>query len=131
MGEADRGPQGPTRRSLAGPERPPGELPERGPFAPLNARALRRPGSATRLGRPSKSRRAVFFSYWSGTRLMLHAALLCLLIVRQDGPIITTAVGTGQAGRRGEGGPATSAELNGPFDVAFDRQGNLYVSDTD
>ena len=44
--------------------------------------------------------------------------------------IITTAVGTGAKGFAGDGGPATEALLNGPFDVAFDRSGNLYFSDT-
>ena len=44
--------------------------------------------------------------------------------------IITTAVGTGEKGFAGDGGPATEAMLNGPFDVAFDRAGNLYFSDT-
>ena len=44
--------------------------------------------------------------------------------------IITTAVGTGEKGFAGDGGPATEARLNGPFDVAFDRNGNLYFSDT-
>src|SRR5437868_6792046 len=46
------------------------------------------------------------------------------------GYVITTAVGTGEKGFAGDGGPATSALLNGPFDVAFDRAGNLYFSDT-
>src|SRR5580700_10470192 len=44
--------------------------------------------------------------------------------------IITTVVGTGQKGFAGDGGPATKALLNGPFDVCFDRAGNLYFSDT-
>jgi streptogramin lyase len=43
---------------------------------------------------------------------------------------ITTAVGTGQKGFAGDGGPATAALLNGPFDVAFDAAGNLFFSDT-
>jgi sugar lactone lactonase YvrE len=44
--------------------------------------------------------------------------------------VITTAVGTGEKGFAGDGGPATAALLNGPFDVAFDGAGNLYFSDT-
>src|SRR5260370_1012200 len=44
--------------------------------------------------------------------------------------VITTAVGTGEKGLAGDGGPATAALLNGPFDVAFDGAGNLYFSDT-
>jgi sugar lactone lactonase YvrE len=44
--------------------------------------------------------------------------------------IITTAVGTGEKGFAGDGGPAKAALLNGPFDVAFDGTGNLYFSDT-
>ena len=44
--------------------------------------------------------------------------------------IITTAVGTGQRGFAGDGGAAERALLNGPFDVGFDVDGNLYFSDT-
>ncbi len=44
--------------------------------------------------------------------------------------IITTAVGTGEKGFAGDGGPATAALLNGPFDVVFDGAGNLFFSDT-
>ncbi len=44
--------------------------------------------------------------------------------------IITTAVGTGEPGFAGDGGPAERALLKGPFDVGFDREGNLYFSDT-
>jgi DNA-binding beta-propeller fold protein YncE len=43
---------------------------------------------------------------------------------------ITTAVGTGERGFSGDGGPAAEARLNGPFDVGFDPAGNLYFSDT-
>jgi DNA-binding beta-propeller fold protein YncE len=44
--------------------------------------------------------------------------------------VITTAVGTGEKGFTGDGGPAQAALLNGPFDVAFDGAGNLFFSDT-
>jgi sugar lactone lactonase YvrE len=43
---------------------------------------------------------------------------------------ITTAIGTGEKGFAGDGGPASRALLNGPFDIAFDPVGNLYFSDT-
>jgi sugar lactone lactonase YvrE len=44
--------------------------------------------------------------------------------------VITTAVGTGEKGFAGDGGPAKAASLNGPFDIAFDSAGNLFFSDT-
>src|ERR1700675_1570459 len=44
--------------------------------------------------------------------------------------MITTAVGTGDKGFAGDGGPSIAALLNGPFDVAFDAAGNLCFSDT-
>jgi hypothetical protein len=44
--------------------------------------------------------------------------------------IITTFAGTGSSGFSGDGGAATSAGLNGPFDVYLDSAGNLYISDS-
>jgi sugar lactone lactonase YvrE len=44
--------------------------------------------------------------------------------------VITTVAGTGEEGYGGDGGPATGAQLNRPFGVAFDAEGDLYVSDT-
>lgn len=43
--------------------------------------------------------------------------------------IITTVAGTGQPGFSGDGGPATSAQLNMPFAIAVDLSGNLYITD--
>jgi len=44
--------------------------------------------------------------------------------------VITTVAGQGgYSGFSGDGGAATSAELNSPYDVAFDASGNLYVSE--
>ena len=42
---------------------------------------------------------------------------------------IQTAVGTGQRGYAGDGGPADRALLNEPFMCAFDSRGNLYVAE--
>jgi hypothetical protein len=51
--------------------------------------------------------------------------------------IITTVAGngttnpaTGAGGFSGDGGPATSAELNYPYTVAFDAVGNMYIPDS-
>jgi sugar lactone lactonase YvrE len=43
---------------------------------------------------------------------------------------ISTYAGNGTAGHGGDGGPATSAELNLPYGMAFDGAGNLYIADT-
>jgi hypothetical protein len=44
--------------------------------------------------------------------------------------IITTIAGIGgQLGSSGDGGPAVSAELNGPFGVKMDISGNIYIAD--
>jgi sugar lactone lactonase YvrE len=43
--------------------------------------------------------------------------------------IISTFAGTGVSGSAGDGGPATSAELNGPFGLALDSAGALYIAD--
>lgn len=48
--------------------------------------------------------------------------------VSRDGMIHTVA-GTGQKGYSGDGGPAKQAQLNSPYGVACDRQGNLYIAD--
>ncbi len=43
--------------------------------------------------------------------------------------IITTIAGAGTGGFSGDGGPATSAQLNSPQAVALDAAGNLYIAD--
>ena len=43
--------------------------------------------------------------------------------------IITTFAGTGTGGYSGDGGLATSARFDTPTGLAFDKHGNLYVSD--
>jgi sugar lactone lactonase YvrE len=52
-------------------------------------------------------------------------------MVRKVDPsgIITTIAGTLSAGFSGDGGPAVSAELSSPEDIAFDTIGNLYIAD--
>lgn len=48
--------------------------------------------------------------------------------VTPDG-IINTIAGTGGAGYSGDGGLATSAQLNMPSDVRVDARGNIYIAD--
>lgn len=43
--------------------------------------------------------------------------------------VISTVVGTGISGYSGDGGLAINAALYFPFDLVFDSQGNLYISD--
>ena len=44
--------------------------------------------------------------------------------------IISTIAGTGNPSYTGDGGPAASATLSGPGDVALDGAGNLYIADS-
>lgn len=48
--------------------------------------------------------------------------------VRPDGVVVTLA-GTGLQGSGGDNGPATSATLNGPGDVAVHPSGDIYISE--
>jgi sugar lactone lactonase YvrE len=45
--------------------------------------------------------------------------------------VITTVAGNGNYGYSGDGGPATSASLEYPSDVAVDKWGNLFIDDSD
>ena len=49
-------------------------------------------------------------------------------VVNATGDIVTVA-GDGTAGYSGDNGPATAAELSGPYGVAFDPAGNLFITD--
>mgnify|MGYP001610709712 FL=1 len=46
------------------------------------------------------------------------------------GGIISTIAGSGQVGFSGDGGPATTASLSEPVDVAVDSTSNLYIADS-
>jgi trimeric autotransporter adhesin len=43
---------------------------------------------------------------------------------------ISTVAGNGTTGSSGDGGPATSAELNAPINIAVDSAGNLFIADS-
>ena len=51
--------------------------------------------------------------------------------IREVSPsgIINTIAGQGTNSFSGDGGPATAAELNRPFDVSVDAAGNIYIAD--
>jgi uncharacterized protein (TIGR03437 family) len=50
-------------------------------------------------------------------------------ILKLSGGSITTVAGNGNGGFSGDGGPATSASLHSPYQVAVDSAGNLYIAD--
>ncbi len=52
------------------------------------------------------------------------------VIRKVAGGVITTIAGNGTAGHTGDGGPATSAEINDPEGLTVDAAGNVYVADS-
>jgi uncharacterized protein (TIGR03437 family) len=52
-------------------------------------------------------------------------------IRKVSGGTITTVAGNGRESYSGDGGPATSAALAGPYSVAVDAVGNLYIADSE
>jgi len=59
---------------------------------------------------------------------ILFLFLFCFYFVQSQ--TITTIAGTGSSGFSGDGGPATTAQLNLPFNLAFDKSDNLFIADT-
>lgn len=52
-----------------------------------------------------------------------------ILSVKAKAQIITTVVGNGTRGYAGDSGLAINAELNQPFDIAFDSADNMYIAE--
>ncbi len=59
----------------------------------------------------------------------LMAMAVAAFAATPDG-VITTIAGTGTAGVAGDGGPATSAQINSAQSAAVDADGNVYIADT-
>jgi streptogramin lyase len=53
----------------------------------------------------------------------------CVRKVDAKTGVISTVAGTGKKGDGGDGGPATKAQLNDPYGVTLDRDGNLFIVD--
>lgn len=65
---------------------------------------------------------------WLGNLYIADSGNHRVRMVSTNGAI-TTIAGNGTRGRRGDGGPATSAELDTPAAVAADGDGNLYIAE--
>jgi sugar lactone lactonase YvrE len=65
----------------------------------------------------------------AGNLYIVDASNQRIRIVSAGTGLITTIAGNGTAGFSGDGGTATSAELNNPNGVTVDSLGNLYIAD--
>jgi hypothetical protein len=61
---------------------------------------------------------------------LIMSVCACASALAQTPGTIVTIVGNGYLGFGGDNGPAVSAQLNTPTDLAVDAQGNLYIADS-
>lgn len=66
---------------------------------------------------------------WAGNLYISEIGNNRVRKVTPDG-VISTVAGSGKPGFSGDGGPATSAQLDGPTAIAVDSMGNLYILDS-
>ncbi|MBI3694863.1 MAG: hypothetical protein HY238_08495, partial [Acidobacteria bacterium] len=64
-----------------------------------------------------------------GTIYAAHGGQNRVLVVSQTG-VVLSAIGSGEQGFRGDGGPPSAAALNSPSGVAVDAAGRIYIADT-
>ena len=94
-----------------------------------------RRASTTRESRPNRradSRYMHFTCYLFALLVLVPAALTAPTYYPSLSPhsinIITTYAGTGTGGYSGDGGQATSADINCPHGIALDSNGNVYFN---
>jgi len=79
---------------------------------------------------PKSSKTAVSIALLFWCFLLIFPDLVSGQIVLPGPGIINSIAGSGVSGYSGNGGPATSAKLDGPQSVIVDSAGNLYIADT-
>ncbi len=65
-----------------------------------------------------------------GVAALCHGLMTTTAFAATPDGVITTIAGTGTAGVAGDGGPATSAQVNSAQSAAVDAAGNVYIADT-
>ena len=65
----------------------------------------------------------------AGNLLFCESRNYCVRRIDAQTGIVTTLVGTGEAGYTGDGGPAAQAQLNEPYSLTVDTNGDIYIVD--
>jgi len=92
------------------------------------------PGTSTQLVGPAgiavdKAGNIYFSDYYSAALIPGYNGNRVLRLDAATG-LLSVFAGNGAPGFSGDGGPATSAELNGPVGIALDSAGNLLIADS-
>ncbi len=66
----------------------------------------------------------------SGNVFIADTSSCAIRVVFSSTGIISTVAGSGSCGYSGDGGPATTAQINLPYGVTVDSSGNIFIADT-